>query len=238
MNFCIDIGNTRAKLGIFKEDKLLEVKILQDISFETILEEIKRHYPQKIILTSVTVDLEDYQVELSKHTEVILFTNQTKLPFQNCYATPKTLGSDRLAGILGAYFLFPFQNCLVMDAGTCLTYDFIDAQNNYWGGGIAPGLQMRFKSLSHFTVKLPLIEDLPSIDKVKLIGNTTESSIWSGVIFGMLAEMEGMIQKYHDKHTPLQVLLSGGDALFFESMINPKIFVSPNLNLIGLNTLI
>lgn len=236
MNFCIDIGNTRIKLGVFEGKELLEVLFLN--SFEDILNEVKTHNPTKVVLTSVTIDLRKYQSKLARYSDTIIFSNQTKLPFQNHYSTPKTLGSDRLAGVLGAQFLFPEQNCLVMDAGTCITYDFIDAQKNYWGGSIAPGLKIRFQSLSHFTAKLPLIENLPLIEKIDLIGDSTEKAILSGVIFGMLVEIEGIIQQYNQKYSPLQVLFSGGDALFFESKINPKIFVSPNLNLIGLNTLI
>jgi type III pantothenate kinase len=142
---------------------------------------------------------------------------------------------DRLAAVAGAHELYPHQNMLVIDAGSCITYDIVDRHGNYFGGNISPGLRMKLKALNTFTAKLPLIE---LHDPESFIGIDTASSILSGVVFGTVSEIEGLISLYRKKFADLQVILCGGDAAFFESKIKQHIFVVPQLVLIGLNSIL
>jgi type III pantothenate kinase len=157
------------------------------------------------------------------------------LPITNHYATPATLGVDRLAGACGARQMFPGSNCLVIDAGTCITYDFLDAGGSYLGGGISPGLHMRFQAVHTFTKKLPLVQ---AVDNINLIGNSTEQCIQSGVIHGVLEEVQGIIRQYREKFEDLKVILCGGDTHFFENQLKASIFAVPELVLSGLNSIL
>jgi type III pantothenate kinase len=143
---------------------------------------------------------------------------------------------DRLAATIGANFLFPDFNCLVIDAGTCITCDYVDHEHNYRGGSISPGLAMKFQALHTFTQKLPLVEQ-PQQD-VGLTGRNTIDAIRSGVLCGTVAELNGIIEAYSKKSSELIVLLCGGDAAFFETKLKGHIFVIPELVLIGLNRIL
>ena len=151
------------------------------------------------------------------------------------YTTPATLGVDRIAAICGAIEIFPQQNCLVVDAGTCINYEFLDAALNYHGGAISPGIQMRFDALHKFTARLPLIKEF---NKTELVGNSTESCMTSGVVNGVVAEVNGIIEKYAQKFPDLGVILCGGDAYFFENNLKQPIFAAPDLVLHGLNRIL
>ena len=142
---------------------------------------------------------------------------------------------DRIASACGAFQLFPRENTLSIDAGTCITYEFTDADGNYRGGGISPGLNMRFKAVHTFTAKLPLIS---AKQNAPLVGNTTETSIQSGVINGLIAEIDGIIDRYQREFGAVRVILCGGDTRFFENQLKASIFASPELVLIGLNSIL
>jgi type III pantothenate kinase len=169
-----------------------------------------------------------------KANRIFILSPALPLPITIQYDTPHTLGVDRIAGACGAKQLFPDVHTLVIDAGTCVTYDFTDSQGIYYGGGISPGLRMRFEALHTFTAKLPLVEP----GQAPLIGTNTETSIQSGVVNGMLAEMDGIIRQYQEKYPLLQVILCGGDGSFFENRLKASIFASPDLVLIGLNSVL
>jgi type III pantothenate kinase len=157
------------------------------------------------------------------------------LPIKILYATPQTLGVDRIAGSCGALQLFPGKNTLVIDAGTCITYDFTDSSKQYYGGSISPGLKMRFQAVHTFTARLPLVSPA---ENPELIGNSTETSIQSGIVNGTVAEIDGIIDRYRQKYPDLQVILCGGDGPFFENKLKASIFASPDLVLIGLNSVL
>jgi type III pantothenate kinase len=190
---------------------------------------------ENLIISSVKTDEALISSWASKAKRYFILNSDLPLPITNLYATPKTLGMDRLAAVCGAHQLFPSDNCLIIDAGTCITYDFKDKEANYHGGSISPGLAMRFKAVHTFTAKLPLVTPKPG---VKLIGQSTETSIQSGVVNGLLAEIEGIIRQYLEKFPELQVILCGGDAGFFENQLKASIFASPELVLMGLNTIL
>ncbi len=157
---------------------------------------------------------------------------RTPLPIKNQYKTPKTLGKDRLAAIMGAHALYPDQAALVIDAGTCVTYDVLDNKRQYLGGNISPGWQMRLDAMEHFTAKLPRPET-KALDN--WLGEDTNSALQDGAYYGLLFEMQGYINEIKTKYPFVNVLLTGGDAEFFAKKLKSKIFVNQNLVLIGLN---
>lgn len=233
MNLIIDYGNTTAKVGIFDDHALVEKYTFSEVGkFKNFLELKVFEYA---IISSVSIDPNEIASWLKVTAESFILNAQLPLPINNLYKTPLTLGVDRLAGACGAIELFSDTNTLIIDAGTCITYDFIDSNKNYLGGAISPGLQMRFKAVNKFTSKLPLVE---VTDKPDLIGNSTETCIQSGVILGMIGEIDGIIMRYLDKYSDLRVILCGGDAAFFENKLKASIFAAPDLVLVGLNRIL
>jgi len=240
-NLVIDIGNSGLKLAIFHQRKLVYKILLQHIDPNQVRQLVKEYEVENSLLSSVGQDAEAIANLLKTITVYQRFSSNTALPLINEYKSPETLGSDRLAGLMGARFLYPDQPVLVIDAGTCITYDSIDDKSRYEGGSISPGIQMRLKALNHFTGKLPLVDFDPDFEG--LIGRDTRESILSGVINGVVAEVEGFIQKYSQRHDYLRVILCGGDARFFDTRLKNSIFANhlscePDLVLIGLNEVI
>ncbi|HEX5170526.1 MAG TPA: type III pantothenate kinase [Cyclobacteriaceae bacterium] len=233
MNLIIDYGNTAAKVGIFDQHELKQRHSFNDsLSLENFL---KNNLAENVIISSVNVDPHQIIANVLTDGLKIILNPDVPIPINNHYQTPSTLGMDRLAAICGAIKLFPHENTLVINAGTCITYDFVDDQKNYWGGAISPGLNMRFKAVHTFTSRLPLVEP---VDNIALIGNSTETSIQSGVANGMTAEINGIIEQYRGKYHDLKVILAGGDGPFFENKLKASIFASPNIVLIGLNSIL
>lgn len=232
MNLIIDYGNTTAKVGIFDDHALVEKYTFYEV--EKLKDFLALRLFDHAIISSVSYDPNEIVSWLKVSRSFILHA-QLPLPINNLYKTPSTLGVDRLAGVCGSLELFGDTNTLIIDAGTCITYDFIDSNKNYLGGAISPGLQMRFKAVNQFTSKLPLVEVKDNPD---LIGNSTETCIQSGVILGMIGEIDGNIMRYLDKYSDLSVVLCGGDAAFFENKLKASIFAAPDLVLIGLNRIL
>jgi len=188
------------------------------------------------ILSSVKPVEEELIQFLSKNFELFIELDQhTPLPIENLYETPETLGKDRIAAAVGANELFPRQNVLIIDAGTAITYDVVSEKNEFLGGNISPGLQMRFKALNQFTGKLPLIN---YSDEFQLIGRNTEEAIRAGVQNGILYEIERTIETFNRNYENLQIVMTGGDSIFFDKKLNYSIFVHFNLTLIGLNRIL
>jgi type III pantothenate kinase len=233
MNLVVDIGNTTTKVALFNQQHLDEK---QTFTNDLALKEFLTKCQADAVLIS-TVRSHAHEVSDWCHhiKQKFVLTHQLPLPIKIMYATPLTLGVDRIAGACGAQTLFPHRNVLVIDAGTCITYDFTNAQGSYLGGGISPGLYMRLNALHTFTAKLPLVK--PTI-KPELVGNTTETSIQSGVVNGTTAEIDGIISAYQQKYPDLQVILCGGDTSFFENRLKASIFASPDLVLFGLNSVL
>lgn len=242
MNLVTDIGNSYTKLAVFDNDVIIEKRSYKNEDSREISEEIiklKQLYPQltNFILSSVKKeDKKLRNVIRDSFQNYIFFNEETPVPIKNLYKTPKTLGKDRLAGIIASGNIFPKTNVLVFDAGTALTVDFINDKSEYLGGSIAPGLKMRFKALNTFTDKLPEI----SVDDEfnSNFGSTTEEAIRSGVQNGILYEVEGYINKFSEKNSNLKVTFTGGDTFFFERRLKKQIFAEPNLVLIGLNIIL
>ncbi len=232
MNAVIDYGNTFAKIGVFKEDELLFTA--RGLAREDLLGILNREQPEHLLVCSVTKERKELEEIFSAFPRKIILDHNTPLPVVNGYGTPETLGYDRIAGAVGAFARFPGEDCLIIDMGTAIKYDFIDRHGVFRGGIISPGKQMRFRALHTFTRKLPLID---SDEIPELLGSSTESCIKSGVINGIAEELNGIIVRY-SQNAGLRVLICGGDANLFESQIKSAKFATPNLVLEGLNRIL
>lgn len=237
MNLNIDIGNTRNKIAIFYKNKIVETLILDKINTSSI-KKITDKYKNinNCILSSVKESNSELISYLNKnHKYFIELNDKTKIPIKNLYETKETLGKDRLATVIGANNIFPNTNVLVIDMGTAITFDFINSKAQYLGGNISPGMEMRFKALNYFTDKLPLLE---KENKLQLIGENTKSAIISGVQNGIIFEIDSYINQFKQEYEDLKTILTGGDAIFFDTKLKNSIFVNLNLNFIGLNTIL
>ncbi|RSK41929.1 type III pantothenate kinase [Mangrovimonas spongiae] len=234
MNLIIDIGNTAVKLAVFKESKLLFSVRDTVVNLEKKIHEIFLEYPKikNSIIASVGNLPPNIVNWLKDKVNIIILNNETKLPFKNQYKTPKTLGVDRIGLISAAVEKYPNKNVLIIDAGSCITYDFVTDKAEYLGGAISPGLRMRYKALNTFTAGLPLLETkIPQY----FVGNSTESSMHSGVVCGILNEIDGFVKEYQNKYSDLTVILTGGDANFLSKQLKSSIFANSNFLLQGLN---
>ena len=233
MNLSIDIGNSKVKIAVFKVDKLLEVTSIAKEDILKKLQETKANYPIKSAILSSVSSLEPVIFDKIKSIFPVKVLDITlKFPFQINYSTKETLGVDRLALIAAGVLNFPKQNVLVIDAGTCITYDFKTKEEIYLGGAISPGILMRYKALHNQTANLPLLK--PEIPKA-IIGNSTNESIHSGICNGVIYEIEGVISQYKSNYSNLTVVLTGGDTNFLAEMLKSSIFANPNFLLEGLN---
>ena len=236
MNLAIDIGNTRIKLAFFAGETLIEKLILDEFIPEEIFNLATNRKVKHIIFSSVAGDLDkEFEKQLRLHFFLLLLNAKTPIPIQNDYKTPSTLGKDRVAALVGAYSLFPNKTCLVIDAGTCITYDILNSEGTFLGGNISPGMKMRLKAMHYFTNQLPL----PKIKATKTNwGDSTEGALLNGAQLGTLLEIEGFINLCHSDFGETITFLTGGDAIFFANKIKKKIFVRPNLVLTGLNKIL
>ncbi|HYX06746.1 MAG TPA: type III pantothenate kinase [Bacteroidales bacterium] len=237
MNLIFDIGNTQTKAAIYKNDKELFTESIPALTVSYIRNLIERFGPpERVILSSVSKEDSGIAEFLKTNTGYFIqLDERTLLPFQNLYETKNSLGKDRLAAIAGACNIFPGANVLVIDAGTAITFDFINDNNEFLGGNISPGLRMRFNALHNFTSKLPLLEPAESVE---LFGRNTNAAIISGIENGMIYEIEGCISGFRKKFPDLKVIFTGGDAIFFDKMLKSSIFVISNLVTLGLNRIL
>lgn len=238
MNLVVDIGNTRTKLAFF-EKNILEEKAIGETSALSWLNERLQdgRCIEGAILSATGQDTEGIENYLANHLPYIKFGHETPIPIYNAYTTPETLGKDRLAAVVAANYLFPKQNCLVIDSGTCITYNFLNQRETFVGGNIAPGLTMRFKAMNHFTAKLPLVGR--NIENLTLIGNTTETAMRAGVQIGLLSEVEGFTKRLETQEGAIKVILTGGDGEFlYENLLLKEKYFEPHLVLQGLNQIL
>lgn len=236
-NLTIDIGNTRTKFGVFEKEELVHAFQLNNADLESNNELIQSYRIQNVIVSSVNTKAEEQLGLEELDIKLIRLTHKIRLPIQLDYQSPETLGKDRIAGVVGAATQFPKQDILVIDAGSCITYDLITASNAYLGGAISPGVQMRLQAMNNYTDQLPLLHwEHPK--RPKNIGNTTISSMLSGVVNGLIAEINGFISSYQEQFSDMKIVLTGGDANFFEKELKNGIFADPNLVLKGLNEIL
>ena len=237
MNLIVDVGNTFVKIAVFQEDKLLKKMVVEVSAFENAHEKIIKDYPKidKCMLASVGRLPKEVIIDLEKKYEVLILDSNLKFPFHNHYATPHTLGVDRMALVSASVKQYPNNNVLIIDAGSCITYDFITDQNDYLGGAISPGIRLRYKSLHDFTANLPLLEtEMPK----NIIGDRTSEAIHSGVMHGIIKEIDGVIEEYQERYSDLTIILTGGDANFLSKQLKNSIFANSNFLLEGLNLIL
>jgi len=236
MNLTIDVGNTRVKAAVFEKDKLVELCVFDKIKILSEIKKILKKYVIANAIMSNVASISDLKLKkIQKLVQIDVISSSTKVPFENLYKTPKTLGVDRIALIAGAVDQFYGKNVLVIDAGTCITFDFLNSKGCYLGGAISPGVQMRFKSLSHYTANLPLLKKEEVND---FIGKNTKESINSGIVNGLIQEIDGVINQYKKKYLDLTVVLTGGDTNFLAKQLKSSIFANQNFLLQGLNTIL
>ena len=237
MNLVIDIGNTRTKFSVFNRGEVL-ISVPVDEFLPEHIDVLQNEHPElhHVILAAV----KDYSPKLktalqNKFKQFIELNSNTPLPIENCYKTPETLGKDRIAAAVGGFDLYPDTNLLIIDAGTAITYDILNEKHQYLGGNISPGIEMRFKALHQFTGKLPHISR-KTFDK--LYGTTTEEAILAGVQHGVVFEVDKAIETFKEFYTNLKVIITGGDADFFDKKLKNSFFVNFNLTALGLNRIL
>jgi type III pantothenate kinase len=237
VNLCIDWGNTRVKAGIFDNDgKVIETKHFSDAEAgSAILSLLDTYKPAKGIMSTVVNGTAEVEGLVSGHTRAFMkLDNNTRVPIMNAY-TGESLGSDRLGLAVGAYTLHPDKNNLVISLGTCITYNFVQKNKAFRGGAISPGLQMRLDAMHEFTNRLPKVK----VDgELLLLGYDTETCMRSGAVYGMAAEIDGMVNEFASQYPDFNAILTGGDTAFFATKLKSKIFADPDLLLKGLNIIL
>jgi type III pantothenate kinase len=234
MILTIDVGNTRIKGAVFEDNILLEYFVFVKSEPKKNIENILKKYKKltHLVISSVGNLQKEAFLDFTDQLNVYFITHKDIFPFVNKYTTPQTLGIDRMVLAAGATLQFPNQNRLVIDAGTCVTYDFIDENDVYLGGAIAPGLRLRYESLHNFTAKLPLLT-IENPDY--LIGKSTTESIHSGVVNGFVYEIDGFIDEYKALYSNFIIILTGGDTDFLAKRLKNTIFANSNFLLESLN---
>jgi type III pantothenate kinase len=228
---CFDFGNTRLKVACFQNTKLSDVIVIDNDSSVSIENLIKKFDPQRSILSSVINHNPEIEKLLSARTKFHKLSHLSKLPFTTPVGKPETIGADRLALSAAAVYFFPKQHNLVIGMGSCITYNFINADHEFLGGGISPGMEMRMKALNQFTAKLPTVK--PD-GNVPLVGYDTVTNILSGVVIGMANEIDGFINAYKERYGNFNVHLTGGDLVYLAPHLKNQIFADPELIFKGL----
>ncbi|MEN8115746.1 MAG: type III pantothenate kinase [Bacteroidota bacterium] len=237
MNLVIDIGNTRTKFSVFNRGEVL-ISVPVNEFLPSHIEVLKKEHSSlnKVILSAVKDYPTELKSELQNNFDTFIELGQdTPLPIENCYKSKETLGKDRIAAVVGAYDLYPDTNILVIDAGTAITYDILTDTGKYLGGNISPGIEMRYKALNQFTGKLPKVE---KTEFNKLFGTTTEEAIRAGVQHGVIYEIDKTIDAFKEFYNNLKVIITGGDAEFFDNKLKNSFFVHFNLIGLGLNRIL
>jgi type III pantothenate kinase len=236
VNIVIDQGNTSAKIAIYERRKLLASFIFRFLRSNQLLKLLNEFSPSQGIFSSVAdVDPEVVNFLKERLNRFILLDENTPVPIKIQYETPQTLGRDRIASAVAVYTKYPDHNLLVIDAGTAITYDLIQAGGIYTGGNISPGMTIRFKALNNYTKRLPMLDEDGDIPE---IGYNTETAIRAGVVNGILKEMNAYIDEFGTKYPDLLIFLTGGHSFYFETKLKKSIFADGNLVLNGLNEIL
>ena len=233
MNLVIDIGNTRTKVALFENNTIKKQESFTEGDWAIIKKKMPDLRQNKVIISSVD-DIKSKKIQ-TYFPDALFFSHALNLPISIQYNSAHVLGVDRIAAAIGAQFLFPYKNTLIIDLGSAITFDFLDANGQFLGGNISPGLHFRLKSLHQYTNKLPFIKPR---SQNTLIGKNTEEAINNGVVRGIIYEIEKYIDEYQENYNNLTVILTGGDSYFFDKILKKTIFAEENLVLIGLNRIL
>lgn len=236
MKLILDVGNSLIKLAVFDSKLQIEHRTFKEKELKTSLSKVLKDYPNInfVVVSSVSTLKKNKIKKFFDGYKLFFLDSKVRLPFNSLYETAETLGTDRIALVAAAHYTYPNQNVLIIDTGTCITYDFIDKNSNYHGGSISPGLMMRYKSLYQLTENLP---NLNPTSPEYFIGNSTHSSIHTGVVLGAVTEIEGMVSKYKKEYPDLKVVVTGGDSNFLCKQFKISIFAISNFLMEGLNFL-
>lgn len=236
MQLVFDIGNTRTKTGLFEDGRLVEKTVWTDEPAAQLAEWLGNKKVRGAIYSSVVSDDGELTSMLREQFAAIELNTATPLPFHNAYRTPETLGKDRVAAAAGALALFPGRHCLVVDCGTCIKYELLTSDGTYHGGNIAPGAAMRIQAMHHFTARLPVVAmEMPE----NAIGDSTTTALQNGALRGAALEIMGFAHLFEQKAAPLHIILTGGDAAFFQTHLDlPNLSLEPDLTLYGLNNIL
>lgn len=239
MNLCIDQGNSRTKVALFREDGSIAKNLMYKSFTSADVERLFSLYPIRDSIVSSVVNIDPAVVNVLHRlsTRFILFDHKTPLPLRNCYQTPETLGQDRIASAVGASYICPEQNLLIVDAGSAITYDFVSAEEGYLGGNIAPGVKMRLTVLRQMTKKLPAVE-VEENTLIPLFGKTTREAIAVGVVRGIIFEVKGYMRTLAEQGTPFVTFVTGGNAPYILGSLQEEAQFEPHLVLIGLNCIL
>ena len=231
---CFDFGNTRLKVAVFKDNEMQEAIVLKDDYETTIMELLAKHKPEYSILSSVIKHNPVIETILASQSTFHKLSAATKINFTTPVGKPETIGADRLALVAAAVHFYPKKNNLIIGLGSCITYNFVNQYHQFLGGGISPGMDMRFKAMHDFTALLPLEKETWNIP---LIGYDTRTNLQSGVLNGMAAEIDGIIHKYQAKYSNFNVVLTGGNSSYFAGQLKTRIFADHNFLFKGLYAL-
>lgn len=224
----IDHGNSRLKVGFFSGESLLNVEQYVAQQVDTLVEQLSEHAPEAMLYAATATNDDHLLERLRQFGKVVIFDHATPLPFAVDYDSRETVGADRLANMAAAHAKYPHKNVLVVDLGTCVTYDVL-VDNVFVGGAISPGLLMRMKAMQHFTSRLPLVD----ARKVDLTGRSTKDALRSGGFNGWNLEVQAMIDAYQNTYAQLEVVLTGGDLVHFDRAAKSRIFADPYWTLKG-----
>lgn len=231
-SLCLDIGNTRIKYGIFKDNILSNVGNWED---ELISIFFNNNKIDRCIISNVRKEIPESVSEINEYCNVINLKHNCNLPILLEYETPHTLGADRIACAVGAHYIYSSDNCIILDAGTCIKSDFVSKEGKFLGGNISPGLYMRARAMNEFTGRLPLV----NIEYVEdLLGKNTQDALKNGVLKSTIWEINAFIKEVIELFGESKIIFTGGDAKHLVNHINFPIFAEPNLVLIGLNEIL
>ena len=228
---CLDFGNTRMKFAVFAGERIESVEILPNDGRETVADILERHRPDRTILSSVIAHNPEVEELLGRNGSFHRLSHETRLPFTVPVGKPETMGADRLALAAAAVQFHPGRNNLVIGLGSAVTYNFINQYHQFLGGGISPGMEMRFRSLHEYTALLPKVEKDWNFP---LVGYDTRTNILSGVVLGMAKEIDGVIDAYAQRYRNFNVVLTGGDNAYFAGHLKNRIFADPDFLFKGL----
>jgi type III pantothenate kinase len=235
MELIIDVGNTRVKMAQFEGGRPVRVERYPHLGIGAVRTFLEGRVPQRIGVASVGVDIASAAGELGGLAPVTLIDAQSPLPIRSAYDTPLTLGIDRAANAVAAHRRFPGRAVLAIDAGSCITYDLVDADGVFQGGAISPGLQMRVRCMHAYSARLPMVAlDGPH----PLIARSTEDALRSGVLHGTLGELRAMIEAFVSGAPDAAVVITGGDGLWAARALKSGIFAVPWLTLEGLHEIL
>lgn len=236
-NIVFDVGNTYTKYAVFADGSFIDFAVVENITEKICLELIKKYKPLDGVIFSVVGEISSKLIShIKEYCSIVLMGDYLlPVPVENLYESKETLGFDRIAACIGANYLYPNKDVLVIDAGTAITYDIINRNAQYLGGLISPGLDMRFRALSEFTAKLPLCSRK---EESIFIGKKTDEAIIGGVQNGIVNEIDGYISAVKEEFHEIEVILTGGDAIFFDKRLKNSIFVQSKILLYGLNRIL